>query len=52
MHNNTLFGNNNRNNPLCDLFGVVENATHYFFMVENIKMEDEISMRQLELLSP
>ena len=49
---NALFRNYNHDNPLCDLFGVVENAAHYFFMVENIQMEDEFLMRQLELFSP
>ena len=29
--NSDLFGNHVRDNPLCDLLGVIEDATHYFF---------------------
>ena len=29
--NNDLFRNHIRDNPLCDLCGVIEDGTHYFF---------------------
>ena len=30
-HNNDLFRNHIRDNPLCDLCGMIEGAAHYFF---------------------
>ena len=40
--NNDLFRNHIRDNPLCDLCGVIEDANHYFFHC--IKYFDEIQV--------
>ena len=46
--NSDPFRNHIRNNPLCDLFEVVEDAYHYFFNAENILLKDRFSVIQLE----
>ena len=40
--NNDLFRNHISDNPLCDLCGVIEDVTHYFFHC--IKYFDEIQV--------
>ena len=42
LHDNTLF----------DLCGMIEDATHYLFIVENIQVKDMFLMIQSELFSP
>ena len=46
--NNGLFRNHVRDNPLWDLFGVIEDAIHYLFHCINILMKDRFSMMHLE----
>ena len=46
--NSDLFRNHIRNNPLCDLFEMVEDAYHYFFNAEKILLKGRFSMIQLE----
>ena len=40
--------NHIRNNPLCDLCDVVEDAYHYFSQCKNMLLKDRLSMIQLE----
>ena len=44
--NSDPFRNHIRNNPLCDLFEMVEDAYHYFFNAENILLKDRFLMIQ------
>ena len=50
--NNDLYLNHIRDNPLCDLCGVVEDAIHYFFVVEDTQLKDRFSMIQWECYNP
>ena len=50
--NNDLFINHIRDNPLCDLCGVVEDAIHYFFHCRRYTIESQVSMIQTEYSNP
>ena len=39
--NNYLFRNHTSDNPLCDLCGMVEDATHYFFHCRKLTIESQ-----------
>ena len=49
--NSDLFRNHIRNNSLCDLCNVVEDACHYYFNGEHILLKDRLSMTQLEVFN-
>ena len=40
--NSDLFRNHIRNNPLCDLYDVVEDAYHYFFICRKYTVERQV----------
>ena len=40
--NSGLFRNHIRNNPLCDLFNVAEDAYHYFFQCTKYSVERQV----------
>ena len=40
--NSDLFRNHIRNNPLCDLCDVVEDAYHYFFQCRKYSVESQV----------
>ena len=52
--NNDLFGNHNRENPLCDLCGMVKDAIHYFFHCRKFTIKRQVfndTVRDFQLLS-
>ena len=52
--NNDLFRNHLRDNPLCDLCGMIEDAIHYFFHCRKFTMERQVfndTVRVLQQLS-
>ena len=40
--NSDLFRNHSRNNPLCDLYDMVEDAYHYFFQCRKYSVERQV----------
>ena len=50
--NNDLFRNNLRDNPLCDLCGMIEDAIHYFFHCRKFTMERQVFNDTVRVFQP
>ena len=50
--NNDLYINHIRDNPLCDLCGVVEDAIHYFFHCRRYTIERQVFNDTVRMLQP
>ena len=50
--NNDLSRNHRRDNPLCDLCGMVEDAIHYFFHCRKITIERQIFNDTVRVFQP
>ena len=50
--NNDLYINHIRDNPLCDLCGVVEDAIHYFFHCRRYTIERQVFNDTVVMLQP
>ena len=50
--NNDLFRNHLRDNPLCDLCGMIEDAIHYFFHCRKFTMEQQVFNDTVRVFQP
>ena len=50
--NNDLFRNHLRDNPLCDLCGMIEDAIHYFFHCRKFTMERQVFNDTVRVFQP
>ena len=50
--NNDLFRNHLRDNPLCDLCGMLEDAIHYFFHCRKFTMERQVFNDTVRVFQP